>query len=150
MLAVQRQGTRPKAGYNSRTPAGAKKKEGRRAERFYGDTQAKGARCSSMVHSGGRVFAVQRRGTRPKAGYNSRTPAGAKKKEKNRRAERLYGDTQAKGARHSSMIHSGEGCSLFSDNALWRRVLAVQRAGYNSRTPAGAKKKEKGQREDLR
>ena len=157
-VVSQRRDSRPKARKTSRAPAGAKKQEkSRRAGRFYGDTLAKGARCSSMINSSEgcslssedalwrRVLAVQRQGTRPKAGSNSRTPWGGEKRRKGSEGR----DTLAKGARCSSMIHSGEGCSLPSDNALWRRVLAVQRqstrpkARYNSRTPAGAKKNKK-------
>ena len=97
------------------------------------DSSAKGARCSALDTSGRRVLVVHRRNTRPKAEYThghnrakvlavhrgntelkaghiGMTPAEATKQQKI--AERhigLEGESQAKGARCSSMILSGEG-----------------------------------------
>ena len=58
------------------------------------------------------MLAVQRRGTRPRTGYTSRTPARAE--EKRRKGP--------KGSRCAATTHSGEGCSLSSDEALGRRL----------------------------
>jgi hypothetical protein len=88
--------------------------------------------------------------------YQQDLSGGKEKREKGRRARCLHGPSRPKHARCSSMICSGEGCSLLSEGCslfqhdiLRRRVLAAQRrdtwpkAGCTSRTPAEAQKNKK-------
>ena len=119
-------------------------------------TQAKAARCSSMIHPidkakaarwnddalGRRVLAVQRRRTRTQGArcpatthsaegwiYQQDLSGGGTQKEKGRRVESFYDDHSSERCslfQHDTPDRSGEG-ARWNDHALGRRVLAVQR-----------------------
>ena len=111
-----------------------KENEGRRAESLYRDTQARGGRCPERTHSGKgcSLFSDEALGRRLDMTVG---PQRWRQKKKGPEARKGFtvtlrrrvlavpaGYTQAKGARCPATTHSGEGCSLSSDEALGRRL----------------------------